>query len=190
MLAKSLAVALFVSVVAAQSSNDTINPSSITLTLRNQWCQGQQNTCGTLCSGDPGTNNCDPDTLTYNCTCAANNSAPGLQYYTQTIPTFECEQIFQNCINSNVGDAAAQALCNTNEKANCGHLDPDNFTETAATTSSASMTATSTSSSGAATGSSTGTSSSKAGAATLAAMRNLGTGAFAVGVGAAFGYML
>jgi len=190
MFVKSIAVALLVGIVAAQSSgNDTINPSSVDPTTRSQWCQGQYNTCGTLCSGAINLNNCDPDTLTFNCTCTANNSQPGLQYYTETIPTFECELIFTNCNANNVGDAAAQALCKTNEQKNCGHLNPDNFTEAPATTTSTSATATPTSAS-AATGSATSTSTSKAAAATMAAMRNLGTGAFAVGVGAAFGYML
>jgi hypothetical protein len=129
--------------------------------------------------------------LIFNCTCTANNSAPGLQYYTQTIDTFECELNFQNCIANNTGDQAAQALCTSNEKKNCGQLSPDNFTAAAATTptSSASASATQTSSVSAASGSATST-SSKAAAATMAAMRNLGTGAFAIGVGAAFGYML
>jgi hypothetical protein len=188
MFARSVTFLALAAGVLAQTTNTTIDPSSVSLTLRSQWCQAQQNTCGTLCSGDYGNNTCSPDTLAYSCTCAANNSAPGLQYYKETMPTFICEQVFTNCISTNAGDAAAQALCTKNEQNNCGHLDPANFTAAAATTTSASSSATGTSAS-AATGSATST-SSKAGAATMAAMRNLGTGAFAIGVGAAFGYMI
>ncbi|KAE8443052.1 hypothetical protein EG329_002375 [Mollisiaceae sp. DMI_Dod_QoI] len=190
MFARStIAVALMAAVVVAQTTNNTIDPNSVPSTTRSQWCQAQTNTCGTLCSGDYNNNSCIPDTLTFSCTCASNNSQPGLQYYKETMPTFICEQIFTNCIAQNVGDAAAQALCNSNEQNNCGHLDPDNFTAVATTTSSSSTSATAAATSAAGSGSAT-SSSSKAAAATLAAMRNFGTGALAIGVGAAFGYMV
>merc|ERR1712000_532833 len=50
----TVAVALFASFVAAQSttSNSSIDANSIDPTTRSQWCLGQRNTCGTLCSGD------------------------------------------------------------------------------------------------------------------------------------------
>ncbi|KAF8858072.1 hypothetical protein BDZ45DRAFT_726220 [Acephala macrosclerotiorum] len=187
MFARSVTFLAFAAGVFAQTTNTTIDPSSVSLTLRSQWCEAETNTCGTLCSGDYANNTCSPDTLAYSCTCAANNSAPGLQYYKETMPTFICEQVFTNCIAANAGDAAAQNLCNTNEQNNCGHLDPANFTAAVTTTSASSSATTSAS---AASGSATSTSTSKGAGATMAAMRNLGTGAFAVGVGAAFGYMI
>jgi hypothetical protein len=186
------ALALLASLVAAQTNN-TIDPSSISSTTRAEWCQSEINTCGTLCSGDINNNTCDSTTLDYSCTCASNNSAPGLQYYIGSIQTFICEAVFANCISDNAGDAAAQNVCNENEKTNCGHLNPDNFTSAAATTTaaSASATASKTGSATAASGTAS-SSSSKAAAATMAPvanMRNLGTGALAVGF-AAMGFML
>jgi hypothetical protein len=125
--------------------------------------------------------------LAFNCTCAANNSAPGLQYYLETIPTYLCQQVFIICNADNVGDAVAQALCLTNKNNDCGTLDPTNFTAAVSTSSSSSATTTPTG-----TGASTAatSSSSKAAAATMAVLQNYGSGAMAVGFAAALGYML
>ncbi|KAK0104659.1 hypothetical protein ONS95_004934 [Cadophora gregata] len=187
----TVAVALFVSFVAAQSttSNSTIDPGTIDPTMRSQWCLGQKNTCGTLCSGDLQNNDCDVTTLTFNCTCGANSSEPGLIYYQNTMPTFICEEIYKQCIAANVGVASAQANCDANEKKNCGHLDPANFTaEVVSSSTSASSTPTGTATP-AASGTNSATSSSTAAAATMMPAQ-FGTGAIALGVAAAFGYML
>ncbi len=109
------------------------------------------------------------------------------------MPTFICEQVFQNCIAAGENDAAAQSVCTKNEKANCGQLSPENFTEAAATTSSsATASPTGTVSSAAATGTNPASSSSTAAAATMMPFpgQSFGTGAVALGVAAAFGYML
>ncbi|KAF4632464.1 hypothetical protein G7Y89_g5675 [Cudoniella acicularis] len=195
MFAKSaVAVALLAGfAVAATSDNSTIDPSTVTLTTRSQWCQGEQNTCPILCGGASATtsNDCDPTTLNYTCTCS-NGSAPGLQYYTTTMPTFICEQIYQNCIVTGQNDAAAQKLCTTAEANNCGHLDPSKYVAPASSSSSsAATTATSASAAGQASGTATSTSVSKAAAATMAVMaREYGTGLLAAGAAAAFGLML
>ena len=110
------------------------------------------------------------------------------------MPTFICEQNFQLCINETVGVAASQAVCNQNEKANCGHTDPSSF-EAVVSSSSAASTPTSSGASGAtvASTSSTPTStSSKAAAATMLAIGGeyAGAGLVAAGVAAAFGLLL
>merc|ERR1711964_248358 len=136
----TVAVALFASFVAAQSttSNSSIDANSIDPTTRSQWCLGQRNTCGTLCSGDLQNNDCDVTTLAFNCTCGANSSEPGLIYYQNTMPTFICEEIYKDCKEANVGVSSAQAQCDAAEKANCGHLDPANFTAAAVSSTSTS----------------------------------------------------
>ncbi|KAE9376851.1 hypothetical protein N431DRAFT_542333 [Stipitochalara longipes BDJ] len=183
----TVAVTLLASFVAAQT-NLTFDPSTIDLTTRGQWCQAEFNTCKALC-GTTSSNNCDPNTLNFTCSCASNNSAPGLQFYQQTMPTFVCEQNFKLCNAAAVNDvnsAAAQAACAATEQADCGHIDPANFTAVSSV-STASATASPT---GTAAGNTATTSSSKGGAATMAAMRNIGTGAFAVGAGVVFGALL
>jgi hypothetical protein len=109
------------------------------------------------------------------------------------MPTFICEQTFANCNKDAVNEtdsAAAQAQCAATEKADCGHLDPTNFTAAASSSASSTAASTPTGTGSAAAGNSATSSSSKAAAATMAAMRNFGTGAFAVGAGVVFGALL
>jgi len=192
MFAKStIVVALLVSFVAAQgtTTNSTIDPATVDDTTKSQWCSSEITVCGDLCGGDNTANSCDPSTLNSTCTCA-NGTAPGLQYYTGSLDTFICEQIYANCISAGENDAAAQKVCTTARDKNCGTLDPDNFTAAVtSTSSSASATATAASTTGSSTGSSTSTSA--AAAATLMALgREYGSGVVAVGVAAAFGLIL
>jgi hypothetical protein len=109
------------------------------------------------------------------------------------MPTFICEQEFSICnanAVNNPNSAQAQAACKSTEQTACGHLDPPNAT-VASSSSSSSAGATSTpTTSGSSAGSSATSSSSKAAAATMAAARNFGTGAFAVGAAAVFGALL
>lgn len=84
-------------------------------------------------------------TLNYACTCA-NGTAPGLPYYSRTMPTFICEETKKDCIDDAHGDTAAEKKCGDASKSTCGTLDPmstgketdDKPTATAATTGAAS----------------------------------------------------
>jgi len=132
-------------------------------------------------------NDCLTTTLEFHCLCTTNNSAPGLQYYTQTMPTFICEEEYQKCISEATNNAAAQAACAATEKAECGQLDPANFTAVAAspsaTPSSRSISLSK------ATSSSTSTSPPNS-ATSLQPHQGLSTGAKAgIGVGVAFGVL-
>ncbi|CAK7241169.1 MAG: hypothetical protein STHCBS139747_002628 [Sporothrix thermara] len=118
------------------ATNFTIDPSVVPLTTRSNWCAAQGNTCTTLCDNSPSANSCDPNTLDYSCLCQ-NGSAPGLQYYLQSMPTFVCEEAYSECNAQNAGDAAAQKNCTTSIQDQCGSLNPDDYTPAPATTSSA-----------------------------------------------------
>ncbi|CAK7202721.1 hypothetical protein SEUCBS139899_005448 [Sporothrix eucalyptigena] len=172
------------------ATNFTIDISSVPLTTRSNWCTAQSNTCSTLCDNDPTANSCDPNTLDYSCLCQ-NGSAPGLQYYTQTMPTFICQEAYSECNAEYAGNAQAQANCTTSIEDQCGTLDPANYTAAAATTSSKTSAATgkSTGTASAATASGTAavtTTSSKAGSMPTAMV---GNGAAAVALGL-FAYLL
>jgi hypothetical protein len=111
------------------------------------------------------------------------------------LPTFICELNFQRCINATVGVAASQAKCNQDEKANCGHIDPNSFVATpssSSSSSSAASTLTSSAPSGASAAASATPTSSKGAAATMLAVGGeyAGAGIVAAGVAAAFGMML
>ena len=142
-------------------------------------------------------NDCLATTLEFDCLCTTNNSAPGLQYYTQTMPTFICEEEYQKCISEATNNAGAQAACAATEKAECGHLDPANFTAVAASPSATASSSRSIPPSKA-TSSSTSTfppnsaiaSSPPNSATSLQPHQGLSTGAKAgIGVGVAFGVL-
>ncbi|CAD6503511.1 BgTH12-03173 [Blumeria graminis f. sp. triticale] len=181
-----LMAALATGVLSQTNANSSIDPSSVDPTMRGkpQWCQGQSNTCGTLCGGDLEANECNPDNLIFSCKCASNHSAPGLQYYKETMPTFICEKIFDNCIKAGENSQAAQQLCTTNERANCGHLSPENFTSSAPSQSSSASSTT------AGEAGASATSNKESGAvSTIVPVRNFGTGALVIGVAAAIGLL-
>lgn len=137
------------------------------------------------------TNDQSQTSLTINCTCT-NGTAPGLQYYINTVPTFLCEELHTECKTNNAGNANAQKACDQAEQANCGKQDPSKYTppsssSTSATSGSASATATN---AAASSGTAAASSTSKAAAPTMAISRELGTGIFAAGAAAAFGLII
>ncbi|KAH6854214.1 hypothetical protein B0I37DRAFT_24278 [Chaetomium sp. MPI-CAGE-AT-0009] len=176
-----LLVALSAATVAiAAERNFTINTSAVEPSVKADWCAAQYNTCRLLCSAGARANDCDTTTLEYKCTCA-NGTAPGLEYYIQTIPTFVCEQAYSDCIAANTGSSRAQDECKTNIKDQCGTLDP---TKAQADTPSEDST-TSAASSATASNAPASTSSSTAGAMPTAAYIGNGVAMVAAGVFAA-----
>ncbi|KAL6869102.1 hypothetical protein ACO1O0_000425 [Amphichorda felina] len=86
------------------------------------------NTCNILCDKDASTNDCDYSDLSFKCICAANKSAPGLQYYDTTMPTYICKALFDQCIQEHIGDADGQEACSTNIDDLCATLNPNKAT--------------------------------------------------------------
>ncbi|XP_044714968.1 uncharacterized protein HRG_11601 [Hirsutella rhossiliensis] len=128
----STALAVLSAVVAsAQSAQNftseldmTIDTNKVKMETRAIWCRAQTNTCGLLCDNNTDKNSCAQDTLKFECTCASNKSMPGLQFYTQTVPTFICEERFKECTNENANKADEQEGCKKNIQALCGKSDP------------------------------------------------------------------
>ncbi|KAB5580860.1 hypothetical protein GE09DRAFT_454837 [Coniochaeta sp. 2T2.1] len=188
-----IAVALSaLSFAVAQNQNFTIDPNTVEPGTRANWCKAELNTCNTLCSNSPTDNKCSVIDLTYNCTCA-NNSSPGLQYYTQTIDSFVCQRAYEDCIAAHPGDAKGQGACKTDIQDNCGTLDPTKFvpgSDDTSSSSSSSSTPTGTptpssSPSPSASGDAVTTSSSQAGAPTAVAYIANGAAVVAAGLFAA-----
>lgn len=139
-------------------------------------------------------------TLSYDCTCASNSSAPGLQYYTQTLPTFICEQLYANCIQTNAGNQDGQDQCKNNIQKLCATHNPPTIAEISSldassaapsTTSGASKTSATThaTTSAAHSASSSATSSSSSGFA-AATLGPAGSGAFAMAAAGLMAYVL
>ncbi|OAA49148.1 PCI domain-containing protein [Beauveria brongniartii RCEF 3172] len=167
-----------------------LNPSQATAQERAQWCSAETNSCSQLCGNTESKNDCSATDLTYNCLCS-NGSAPGLQYYSQTMPTFICQKLFDLCNTQNVGNARNQEACKTNIMSHCGTLDPTKASTGGSSSSSTSGSSTASSkatSSAGDSGSASTTSSSKAIAApTMAAGQGIAAAAAAVGV---FAYLI
>jgi predicted exporter len=137
--------------------------------------------------------------LTFDCTCASNNSAPGLQYYTQTLPTFICQQLYANCIQTNAGNADGQDECKSNIQKLCATQNPPSIAEiskeadastaasTTAPTSAATHDATTTSAEKTASSSASSTSSKALAAATMGPS---GAGVFAMAAAGLAAYAL
>ncbi|KAJ9156988.1 hypothetical protein NKR19_g3952 [Coniochaeta hoffmannii] len=172
------------SLASAEMKNFTINTGALPLSQKASWCQAELNTCNTLCVDAPNANDCQPADLTYQCTCQ-NGTAPGLEYYTQTIYTFVCNQAFEDCIASNVGNKTGQDACTTNIKDNCGTLDPNDFVAGSGDSSSSSSSASTTSGPTGTGASSTSPTATGSGGATTSASQNAAPTAAYLGNGAA-----
>ncbi|PMD49008.1 hypothetical protein L207DRAFT_560533 [Hyaloscypha variabilis F] len=125
----ALSTSLVISIAAGQKTPN-FDPGTIDDATREDWCEDELNTCTTLCSLATNINTCNSTSLDYTCTCASNDSAPGLEYYRNTMPTFICEENFNLCsvAASNQSDStAAQEACAVTEQSDCGHTDPSNF---------------------------------------------------------------
>ncbi|EEA25841.1 hypothetical protein TMatcc_005920 [Talaromyces marneffei ATCC 18224] len=156
-------------------------------TTLSAWCQGERNTCPLVCGGAASANDCDANTLNFDCTCS-NGTTPDLTPYKNTIPFYVCLENFNQCIANHPNDLDAQTACKAN--ATCGTIDLSAVSTTSA--SSSSTTAASTTAATAAT-STTGTAASATashGAAALQVSTDRSTGLGAAAMLAVFGMML
>ncbi|KAI0381979.1 hypothetical protein F5Y04DRAFT_253704 [Hypomontagnella monticulosa] len=191
--ARAAVVALSaLSLVSAQANSNstfTIDPSTVDISDRVAWCQGQTDSCGTIC-GTATSNGCSVDTLDFQCVCQGGKS-PDMNLYMNTMPWFVCEKLQSNCIVQTENNAAGQKNCTSTFGDKCGtEKVADHAGEGASST-----TTTSSSSSSSPTGSQTGASNSAApsstseGGAVPTHVQYLGNGAAAVALGL-FAYML
>ncbi|OLN97007.1 hypothetical protein CCHL11_02254 [Colletotrichum chlorophyti] len=170
-------------------ASDLQNPGAIDISLRSAWCTGERNTCGALCDRAT-TNDCDVTTLEYSCICS-NGTAPGLEYYDQSMPSFICMQAFSECNTANVGNRDGQENCTTSIKDQCGTLNATEVhaTSAAATTTTAAPTGTGTGSANTAATTAPSSSSSSAFAAPTANPARYGNAAAIAAIGL-FAYLL
>ncbi|MCJ1320266.1 hypothetical protein MMC15_005604 [Xylographa vitiligo] len=127
-------------------SSQTIDPSSVNITVRQTWCTDQMASCPLIClqlpgtSGTPEANTCSATDLSYSCVCS-NGVQPNASEYSQTIPYFECTTFNTQCIAAcPQGDATCAQNCNTAHP--CGAQYPVRVNLTTTTTSTIAATAT------------------------------------------------
>ncbi|KAI2472561.1 hypothetical protein F4781DRAFT_383170 [Annulohypoxylon bovei var. microspora] len=130
------AAVVFVSSVRADY---VIDPSSVSLTDRNNWCASEKSTCPLICQqtsvGNTLVNDCDPKTLTYGCICG-DQKQPNISEYSLTLPYFVCQEWGNQCVKNCGQDNGCSSSCREDHP--CGALNPTR----ANTTSSASASAT------------------------------------------------
>ncbi|KAI9806506.1 MAG: hypothetical protein M1833_003693 [Piccolia ochrophora] len=182
---------LLLGFVAAQNSSK-FDVGLVPDSLKASWCQSEKNACPELCAGPgegPDTNDCDLDTLEFECVCT-NGSSPALEAYAGTIPAFICQETIDQCINANENNANGQKACRDSQT--CGTLNSSEVNAAAASASAASSasgtatlteTATSTATETAAAASTTGAAPAQLGA-------DWGTGMFAASMALLFGALL
>ncbi|TPX16573.1 uncharacterized protein E0L32_003867 [Thyridium curvatum] len=177
-----LAALSALTLVAAQNQTFTIDPNRVDLSTRASWCQGENAVCNILCGNNPKRNDCDPNTLNYLCTCQ-NGTAPGLDYYRQSMPFFICNEAFKECNDANVGNAQGQKNCTTSIADKCGTLDPAKVVVSSSSSSSATPAPTQTQAQTSSGGSSSAASTSSSKAAAPTNFQQYGNGAAAVAMG-------
>jgi len=145
-----LATALFSLSVRSQISY-YIDPDSVPISTRTQWCSSQLTSCPLLCLQLPGesstteANDCNAQDLTFDCICG-NGQSPNASEYSQTLPYFICTEYGNQCVAGCDGNTDCQSACRDDHP--CGAQNPTRVN----TTTSSSMASTTL-----AAGSSTGT---------------------------------
>ncbi|XDG08416.1 hypothetical protein ABKA04_008031 [Annulohypoxylon sp. FPYF3050] len=132
------AAVVFVSSVRADY---VIDPDSVSLTDRTNWCASEKSTCPLICQQtSPGTtlvNDCDPKTLTYGCICG-DQLQPNISEYSLTLPYFVCQEWGNQCVKACGQDNGCSSSCREDHP--CGALHPTLANKTASASSSATAT--------------------------------------------------
>jgi len=104
-----------------------IDPNSVSLSLRQFWCDNQKTQCPLICLQFPGnsasteSNTCDATDLSYSCVCA-NGQAPNITEYSQTVPFYICQEWGNQCVSACGQDNSCSNDCRANHP--CGAQNP------------------------------------------------------------------
>jgi hypothetical protein len=143
---RSSVLAVAAAFTAVANADYYIDPESVRLSIRENWCLNQKSTCPIICQQtEPRTtlvNECDPEQLTYGCLCG-NNKRPNMTEYTLTLPYFVCQEWGNQCVTDCGGNNACESSCREDNP--CGASDPAQQTGTTTGTSTSKPTASSTS---------------------------------------------
>jgi hypothetical protein len=137
---KSSILAIATSFIVAVAADYVIDPSSVSLAERENWCDNELSTCPIICSqtapGRPQVNTCDAATLTYGCVCE-NGLQPNVSEYSLTLPYFVCQEWGNQC-QENCADSACATSCREDNP--CGAQEPTRVNETTSASATASQT--------------------------------------------------
>ncbi|CAF9937505.1 MAG: hypothetical protein HETSPECPRED_000560 [Heterodermia speciosa] len=123
-----IALAVVVATLFKLVPSQSIDPDSVAIATRNEWCTKQKASCPLLCLQIPGAtagteaNSCDADSLAFECVCS-NGQSPNASQYSQTIPYFECTEFNTQCANNcGASNSACVAACRDTHP--CGAQNP------------------------------------------------------------------
>ncbi|KAL7939719.1 hypothetical protein V8C35DRAFT_14390 [Trichoderma chlorosporum] len=122
---------------ASVAQGYSIDPNSVPLSTRQNWCASETSTCPIICQQTTSkptiVNDCDPNALTFGCLCG-DNKQPNVSEYTLTLPFFICQEYVVQCRNNCGSDNTCASNCAEDNP--CGATDPKryNSTSTASTT--------------------------------------------------------
>ncbi|OIW24059.1 hypothetical protein CONLIGDRAFT_693012 [Coniochaeta ligniaria NRRL 30616] len=134
---------LALATATAVSADYWIDPNSVPLSTRQNWCQSELSTCPLICQQvEPQTtlvNTCDPVTLSYGCLCG-NNLQPNVSEYSLTLPYFVCTEWGTQCVKQCGSDNTCASACRQDHP--CGAQRPKTNYTTTTTSSTADPTGT------------------------------------------------
>jgi hypothetical protein len=141
----SVAVLIALASIPTFVAPQAIDPKTVPIATRANWCQSQITSCPLLCSQMPGesdtvrANSCDPSTLLFQCVCFSGLS-PNASEFSQTIPYYTCTEFNSQCVARCAGSSTCQSGCRENNP--CGAKNPTRVnTSTITTMSSTASTA-------------------------------------------------
>ncbi|KAJ5218209.1 uncharacterized protein N7498_000308 [Penicillium cinerascens] len=149
MLSRLLLVLASAVVMVSSQYSATINPDSVSLSLRQTWCFNQKHSCPLIClqlNGSTGAsvNDCDPNTLAYSCICN-NGITPNASEYSETMAYYICTEAGNQCVsNCAQGDSSCQSDCRVDHPCGAQHPIRVNVTTTSSAVAAASATASNT----------------------------------------------
>lgn len=135
---KTAVLAAATMLISAVQADYIIDPESVSLTLREYWCDQQRSSCPIICQQvEPRTteiNTCDPEALTYGCLCG-NGRQPNISEYSLTLPYFTCVEWGSQCVTACGSDNTCASACRQDHP--CGATNPTLANKTASASASA-----------------------------------------------------
>ncbi|EHK25394.1 uncharacterized protein TRIVIDRAFT_167618 [Trichoderma virens Gv29-8] len=141
---KSAVIAATMAFASLANAGYYIDPKSVPLSTRQNWCASEISTCPLICQQTTNkptlVNDCNADSLTYGCLCG-DNKQPNISEYTLTLPFFICQEFVVQCRANCGSDNTCASNCAEDNP--CGATDPKRYNSTStATTSTAPATST------------------------------------------------
>jgi len=111
-----VSVSALLASISVLASAQSIDPTSVPIGTRDDWCASQISECPLICLQTPGNsagtdaNDCDPTSLTYDCVCS-NGLSPNISQYSQTLPYYICTEFNSQCQTNCGNDNTCAAAC-------------------------------------------------------------------------------